>query len=83
MTITEEQFNREHAEEICVLGVGPAGPDAVYILDTADDVAQHLDKNTATALATRLVELAAQLPEPPRILRRATDVDRHLRALDG
>lgn len=84
MTITEEQFTREHAEELCAFAIGPSGPDGIFILDLDGRAAtEALSKNVATALATRLVELAAQLPEPPRILRRATDVDRHLRALDG
>lgn len=83
MTITEEQWNRDHAADICVLGRGPSGPDIIFILDTASQVAQELDRNTANALAARLIELAEQLPEPPRLLRRAPGVDRHLRALDG
>lgn len=82
MTITEEQFNRDHAEEICVLGHGPTGPDVIFILDTADSPAQELDKNAARALAVRLLTLAEKLPEPPRIVMRSADVNRRLRALD-
>lgn len=82
MTITEEQWNRDHAEEICVLGSGPSGPDVIFILDTAESPAQELDKNMARALAVRLLTLADELPEPPRILVRRSDVNRQLRALD-
>ncbi|KQY77539.1 hypothetical protein ASD13_02345 [Microbacterium sp. Root1433D1] len=63
MTITEEQFTREHAEELCAFAIGPSGPDGIFILDLDGRAAtEALSKNVATALATRLVELAAQLP---------------------
>lgn len=40
------------------------------------------DKHEALAVAVRIVELAAELPEPPRVLRRATNVDEQLREMD-
>ncbi|RKS84825.1 hypothetical protein DEU37_2882 [Microbacterium sp. AG790] len=55
---------------------------AILLLDTCGEVAQEIDRDLAKALALRLLDLADDLPEPVRIVRRAADVDEHLRELD-
>lgn len=71
MTITVEQLNREFAEEIIVVPSGEEG--TVFILDTAGEVAQEVDKDAARALAIRLLQLAETMPAPLRILPREGD----------
>lgn len=58
-------------------------PDHIVIVDDANGVAQTLDCELARAVAVRLIELAAELPEPPRPIRRGVEVDERLRGLDG
>jgi hypothetical protein len=84
MTITDELFNAESAAETIVLAydIETHKPDFIAILDEAGDIAQRVDKEYARALAVRLVELAQELPVPPRILRRASDIDDQLRGLE-
>lgn len=84
MTITNELFNAESAAETVVLAYDTEThkPDFIAILDEAGDIAQRVDKEYARALAVRLVELAQELPDPPRILRRASEIDDHLRGLE-
>ena len=82
--ITDEAWNEAEAAEIVALSRdGDTGaPTHIVLLDTAEVVALELDKHLARAVAVRLVELAAHLPEPPRILRRASDIDDQLRERD-
>lgn len=84
MSMTEEQWNEETAAEIVDIAVDPITkkPLFVALFDTENRVAQELDKNLARAVAVRLVELAQELPDPPRILRRASDIDDQLRGLE-
>jgi len=84
MVITDEQWNAEEAADIVQLArdVNTDRPTEIVILDDAYQAVQWLDKNLARAVAVRLVELAEQLPEPPRILRRASDIDEELRGRD-
>ncbi|MCC2032187.1 hypothetical protein [Microbacterium allomyrinae] len=74
---TEEGTNRREAAENVVLGrdAGTLNPSHVLFVNTYP---LELDQPAALAFASRLIELAAQLPAPPRILRRRTDVDAHL-----
>ncbi|WP_424937347.1 MULTISPECIES: hypothetical protein [Bacteria] len=85
MTYTEEQWNAACAAEIVQLArdVNTGQPMEILILDTFDAPAQELDKHLARAIAVRLVELAEQLPEPPRILRRSSDIDEAFRDREG
>ncbi|AKV86385.1 hypothetical protein AKG07_08810 [Microbacterium sp. CGR1] len=82
--MTEEQWNDETASEIVDIAIDPLTrkPMFVAIFDTQGRIAQELDKNLARVVAVRLVELAQQLPDPPRILRRSTEVDDQLRGLE-
>lgn len=85
--ITEEQWNQNEANDIVRPPFDNSGQlTAIALVDVtmpADHPALMLeDKNPARAVAVRLVELAEQLPEPPRILRRASDIDDELRSLD-
>jgi len=82
--LTEEQWNANEAADIVQIVRDPVTDKAlcVVVVDTTDAVAQEFDKNLARAVAVRLVELAALLPDPPRILRRATDIDEQLRGLE-
>lgn len=84
MPMTEEQWNAESAAEIVQLArdVNTGQATEVLVLDTFGVPVQELDKNLARAVAVRLVELAQQLPDPPRILRRDSDVDEQLRDLE-
>lgn len=84
MTMTEEQWNEMAASEIVDIAIDPLTrkPMFVVIFDTETRVAHELGKDIAHAVAVRLVELAQQLPDPPRVLRRATDVDDQLRGLE-
>lgn len=55
-------------------------PSHIGILDDVHGIVIHeLDKPGARALAYRLLQLADELPDPPRILRRPQAVDDHLR----
>jgi len=85
MIPTEEQWNAEEAADIAQIArdVNTGQPTEIVLLDDAYQAVQWLDKNLARAVAVRLVELAEQLPEPPRILRRASDVDVALRDREG
>lgn len=82
--MTEEEWNAETAAEIVAVAYNPATnkPEHLVILDGGVGVAQELDKHLARAVAVRLVELAEQLPEPPRILRRDSDIDDELMGRD-
>lgn len=84
MPMTEEQWNEETASEMVDIAIDPLTrkPMFVAIFDTEGRIAQEFNKDLARAVAVRLVELAQQLPDPPRILRRATDVDDQLRGLE-
>ncbi|WP_223626752.1 hypothetical protein [Microbacterium sp. EST19A] len=82
MTTTDEEHNAASAAEIVVELVGASGTE-IGILDESGFVAlSTADKHLARAIAVRLVELAEKLPEPPRILRRASDIDDQLRGLE-
>ncbi|GAA3941962.1 hypothetical protein [Microbacterium soli] len=85
MTITEEQWNTESAADIVVAmkNVDTSRPELVGIVGDSGVVEISFDKHLARAVAVRLVELAELLPEPPRILRRASDIDDGLREVDG
>lgn len=82
--ITEEQWNQNEAAEIVSVATDAATkvPMFVAVFDDKGGVAHELDKHLARAVAVRLVELAERLPEPPRILRRSTDIDDELKGLD-
>lgn len=82
--MTEERWNSEEAAAIVQLAYEPdtKRPMFIAVLDGGERVAHELDKYLARELAVRLVELAAELPEPPRILRRASEVDDILRDLE-
>lgn len=84
MTMTEEQWNEETVAEIVDIAFDPATKKPLFVMlfDTENRIAQELDKNLARAIAVRLVELAQELPDPPRILRRASDIDDQLRGLE-
>lgn len=85
MTITEEQWNANEAEEIVHLFKDAATGEPLFVsfLDEVDhSYTYEMDKHLARAVAARLVELAEQLPEPPRILRRRRDVDDRLRGIE-
>ena len=80
---TEEQPNRDDAAEIVILLNGANGkPELAAVLDDEGNIRHEVDRNLAIALAERLLQFAQSLPDSPRILRRASDVDAHLRALD-
>lgn len=81
MTRTEEQGNADEAEEIVVLLRNVDGsPAHVSVLDDVEGVPMYeLDRNLARAVAYRLLRLADELPEPPRILVRSSDVDERMR----
>lgn len=80
--ITEEQWNRDSAADCIVLMSIDGKPDTVGIIGDSGEVEASYDKHLARAVAVRLVELAEKLPEPTRILRRASDIDDELRSLD-
>ncbi|MBG9887051.1 hypothetical protein ABE10_11030 [Bacillus toyonensis] len=73
--LTEEAWNVDAAAEIVQLArdVNTGEPMEVLILDTFGVAVQELDKHLARAVAVRLVELAALLPEPPQILPREAE----------
>lgn len=77
MITTDEQWNMAEAADLVQLTreVDTGQPAEVVILDTFNNVAQTFDKHLARAVAVRLVELAALLPEPPRILPRESDLN--------
>lgn len=81
--ITEQQWNKEAAEEAVVLMRTEHGAAAlVGIVGDSGTVEVALDKNLAYAFAARILALAGELPDPPRILRRPTDIDDQLRERD-
>ncbi|MGM1018004.1 MAG: hypothetical protein ACQEW8_10750 [Actinomycetota bacterium] len=85
MTMTEELWNANEAEEIVHLfkDVTTGEPLFVSVLDDVEGTYTHeMDKHLAHAVAARLVKLANELPEPPRILRRHRDVDDQLRGIE-
>lgn len=85
MTVTDEQYEADSAAETVVMGFNPETkrPDFIAILDETGEIAVSTsDKHFARALAVRLVELSAELPDPPRILRRSSDIDDRLRGLE-
>jgi hypothetical protein len=79
MSRTDERFDAEAAAEIVVKitsgEIAIIGEEGYIALSTAD-------KYLARAIAVRLVELAAELPEPRRLLRRPTSVDDELQEMD-
>lgn len=81
----EETFDDEAAAEMVVMSFNMDGtPSHIVILDEVDERPMfEIGHDMAYALARRLTELARDLAPPARTLRRASDVDRHLRALDG
>lgn len=81
-TASEEQWNRDSVADCVVLMSIDGKPEMVGIIGDSGEVEAPYDEHLARAVAVRLVELAEQLPELPRILRRASDVDDELRSLD-
>lgn len=77
---TEEQFNADEAAELAFIVFNPDNSPSHIEIDVQPGYS--IDRNFAMALAERLLHLAQSLPDSPRILRRASDVDAHLRALD-
>jgi len=76
--VTVEGFARDEAtDHVVLLRDGVSGRASHIMLDEIEDL--ELDRDAALAFATRLIELAAQLPEPAAILQRRGDVDEHLR----
>lgn len=84
MTMTNEQWNSETASEIVDIAIDSATKKPLFVIlfDTEMRIAHELDKDLARAVAVRLVELAQELPDPPRILRRPADTDEWLRGLE-
>lgn len=85
MTANEEVYAAESAAEVVVLAydVETHKPDFVAILDETGEIAiSTADKQFLRALAVRLVDLAQELPDPPRTLRRASGIDDLLRDLE-
>ena len=81
---TEEQHNRDEAAEIIAdLREMDGRPAMIGVFNSEQQIEFEVDRNLAIAMAERLLSLAQSLPDSPRILRRASDVDTHLRALDG
>ncbi|MFC7927689.1 hypothetical protein [Microbacterium laevaniformans] len=74
----------EAAAQIAVLVHAGAGEpaEAIGLLSPDGVLDQSLDRETALALAARLIELSRQLPEPPRLLRRQLTVDAELASRD-
>ena len=72
---TEQQLHDQHAEEICVIGYTAGAPDTVFLLDTANEPAQELNKKMARALAIRLLLLAEELPETLPLFPRTNESD--------
>ncbi|PVE95012.1 hypothetical protein [Microbacterium sp. TPD7012] len=79
MSKTDEELDAEAAAEIVVKTtsdeIAIIGDDGYIAMSTAD-------KHLARAIAVRLVELATELPEAPRLLRRPTSVDDELKEMD-
>lgn len=83
--LTEDEWNRDAARDYVVLMSDPTTGAIRDIGIIGDSGAPELTvgKGLAVAIAARLLEAAAQVPDAPKLLRRPTDVDRRLRALDG
>lgn len=82
---TEEQLNAEYAAEIVtILTETETGKKSIAVLsEDCERIVHELDKHAALAVAVRLIELSTQLPAPPRILRRSSEIEDELRDRDG
>lgn len=65
-----------------IVGASASGSAVVRLLDSSGKALKDLDKTTALEFADHIVRLAAQLPDPPRSLRRRPGTDEHLRSLE-
>ncbi len=63
--LTEEEWNADAAVDVVAIVHTDDAPDAIGILDDNGNLALIADKNLARAIAVRIVELSAEIPDPP------------------
>ncbi|GGH44985.1 hypothetical protein [Microbacterium album] len=80
--MTDAQRAVAEASEIVVNVVDANGAIAEVGILGVNGQVTPLDKGLALAVADRLATLAADLPNPPRFLKRDAGVDERLRGLD-